>query len=258
MSGSLIVERPDPRIARLVLCQPGKKNAIDDALRDALAGALADALANDGVDAIILTGAGANFSAGGDIDGLSRLDLKNFREWLGKSHDIVRAISGSEKPVIASVKGVCAGGGLSLAMAADVVLAGESARFSCGFGGIGLIPDLGLLHTLRERVGTGAAKRLINGKKPIGAGAALAIGLVDEAVPDEELEAASCAEALRLASFSKLAFRLTKALLSAPATRLDALLDAELDAQERCIHSPEFTKRAAAFLGRRQTAPQKS
>ena len=106
------------------------------------------------------------FSAGGDIAGMNAADLAAGRERFRITHRLVRLMVKSAKPIIAAVEGHAVGAGLSLALCCDTVIAAEDARFASSFGRVGLIADLGLLHTLPARVGEGRARQIFCTAKP--------------------------------------------------------------------------------------------
>ena len=109
----------------------------------------------------MLTGAGGHFCAGGDISGMRIDDLAAGRERFRLTHRLVKLMVHCAKPIIAAVEGYAVGAGLSLALCCDTIVAAENARFAAGFGRIGLIADLGLNHTLPQRIGMGRARQLL-------------------------------------------------------------------------------------------------
>ena len=135
------------------------------------------------VRAVVLTGGGGTFSAGGDISGMDVADLAAGRERFRTTHRLVRLLIESSKPVIAAVEGWAVGAGLGLALCCDTIIAAGDARFMAGFGRVGLIADFGLLHTLPRRVGEGRARQILLYGEAMDAAAAERIGLIDHVVP---------------------------------------------------------------------------
>jgi 2-(1,2-epoxy-1,2-dihydrophenyl)acetyl-CoA isomerase len=188
--GELLVEHRG-RVRWVTLNRPHRLNAFTWDLRDRLLAALTVAPGDD-LDAIVLTGAGRGFCAGVDLDVLrdeADVPPPARRADLERAQQIVQLMSGAPCPVVAAVNGVAAGGGWGLALAADVVVAVESARFVTAFVQLGLVPDLGFGYHLTRRVGPMAAKSIIMRGRRLDAAEALALGAVDVVVPAGELVA---------------------------------------------------------------------
>ena len=248
MSDDVLLETRDGEIAVLTLNNPGRRNALSLALREALVAAL-ERLEGDGaVRAIVLTGADGNFSSGGDISGMNATDLAAGRERFRINHRLVRLMIKSAKPLIAAVEGWAAGAGVGLALACDTIVAGAEARFVLSFGKVGLIPDFGLLHTLPLRVGQGRARQMMLYGEPVGAAAALEIGLVDQMVPPGTALTAALDRARLFTATAPLPVGLTKQYL---ASGLDAALDWERDMQSTLFLTADHAEGKAAFLGKR-------
>ena len=177
----------DGDIAILTLDNPARRNALSLEMRLKLTEALRRLDGDADVRALVLTGTGGHFCAGGDIAGQGSGSLADGRERFRMTHEMVRLLVRCSKPSIAAVEGWAAGAGLSLALLCDSVVAGEGAKFSAPFGKVGLIADLGLLHTLPRRIGEGRARQMLLYGEAMEAREALATGL-DEAL-DWEREA---------------------------------------------------------------------
>lgn len=237
----------------LTLNAPAKRNAISTAMRLALR----DQLQALGVDrdcrAIVLTGAGGQFCAGGDVTEMTAgaSDPLWAARRLTFLHDSVRAIVGGAKPVVAAVEGVAAGAGLSLMAACDVVVASREVRMIASFVRIGLVADCGLQFTLAARVGAAAAHRILLGGETVGAERAATIGLVDELVAPGEALARAVAIAESYAALPPLALAATKAMRArSPATLEDALA-LEADIQSRLAMTADHDEAKRAFQERR-------
>lgn len=201
----------DGAVATLTLDRPTALNALSLGLKVALRGALESIAADRSVRVVILTGAGRAFCAGQDLDeradpGAQPLDVE-LRE---RYAPIIRAIRTMDQPVIAAINGVAAGAGASLALACDLRMAAASARFVLAFGRIGLLPDSGATWFLPRLVGAARAADLALVGDPIGAEAALDMGLVSRVVDDAGLAGEARALADRLADAAPLALAATK------------------------------------------------
>ena len=215
----MLTETRDGATAVLTLDYPARRNALAIPMRRALADALERIEADPQVRAIVVTGAGGTFCAGGDISGMDVADLAAGRERFRLTHRLVRALIKSAKPVVAAIEGWCVGAGLSLAMCCDTVVAAENARFAAGFGKVGLIADLGLLHTLPARIGQGRARQVFLYGDTMDAAAAERIGIVDTLTP--------------------------------PGAALAAALDWEREAQSALFLTADHAEGKAAFLAKR-------
>jgi enoyl-CoA hydratase/carnithine racemase len=250
MPGAILADRPRPGLLRLAMSQPGKKNAIDRAMREALLGAFAEAARDERTHAVVLTGDGADYGAGGDLDGIAAIPPPEFRAYLAEGHRLVRAAYAFPKPLVAAVAGIGVGGGVALALCADHVVMAKGARVGLPFQRIGFVPDWGTLHTLPRRLGPHAAARLFARMGLIGAEEAGIIGFADELADEAALQDAALARAEALAALPPRAFAETKRLLR-DADALDVALAAELDAQERQF-TGEFREGLAAFREKRE------
>lgn len=237
-----------PGIVQLVMTQPHKKNALNSAMREALADRIT-ALADDpAVAALILTGADGNFSAGGDIQGLMKIDRVDFRRYLKRGHQLVLKLWNLEKPTVAAIEGVGVGGGLALAMCCDYIVMGRSATIGFTFLKIGFVPDWGTLFTVTQRVGAARARELFLTADLIDAARACELGLVDLVVDDRQVQPAALAAAQRLAQHSKRAYAYTKRFLQNLPATLEQTLEFETLAQENCFKSEDFLAGVAPYL----------
>jgi 2-(1,2-epoxy-1,2-dihydrophenyl)acetyl-CoA isomerase len=243
---TLLVERDDG-VDTLTLNRPEALNALNGQLRRELLAALNAARKDDAVRAVVITGAGRGFCAGADLrGGATELD---FRRVLSSEYSpLIEAMRGLPKPIIAAVNGVAAGAGVSLALAADVVLAGESARFVPAFARIGLVPDSGLARVMVRALGRHRAFEILMGERQLGAVEARDLGLVAAIVPDGELADATRALAHRLAAGPTRGIGLTKRLLNASEdASLGEALAAEAALQELAGRTDDHAEGVAAF-----------
>lgn len=244
----MLTEDRDGLTAVLTLNYPERRNALAIPMRRALVEALERIEADPALRAIVITGAGGTFCAGGDISGMDVADLAAGRERFRLTHQLVRLLIKGSKPIVAAVEGWCVGAGLSLAMCCDTVMAARDARFAAGFGKIGLIADLGLLHTLPARIGQGRARQVFLYGDPMDAARAEQVGLVDELVDAGGALDAAIARARRFADAAPLPVALTRQWLAAG---LDAALDWEREAQSGLFLTADHAEGKAAFLQKR-------
>ena len=202
-------------IARITLNRPHRANGVDRELAEALMTISLQCESDRSVRAVLLRGAGDTFSAGGDLKNfVEQADLPAYlRETTSYLHLAIARFAQLHVPVIAAVHGAAAGGGLSLALACDIVIAAESARFVSAYTKIGLVPDGGLTYILPRLVGLRRATELILFNRVLSASQALEWGLITRVVPDIELFPAAEKMAEQLASGPTLAFGRTKQLL---------------------------------------------
>lgn len=250
MDDSLIVARRDG-VMVLTLNRPERLNALTDPLHIALRAALDQAAADCSVRAILLHGAGRGFCAGQDLAAVAPgQDLGDTLE--RRFNPLIRAIRALPVPVVCAVQGVAAGAGANLALACDIVLAGEGARFVQSFVRIGLIPDAGGTHMLPRLAGDARARGMALLGEPVSAAQAAAWGLIWRVVPDGELLPEAHRVAAQLAALPAQALALTKQALNGSAAHtLDQQLDLERDLQRIAGASADFREGMQAFLEKR-------
>ena len=249
-SDPLIVER-EQGVATLTLNRPEALNALNAELRSELLSALKSIARDAEVRAVVITGAGRGFCSGADLRGGS--GERAFRRVLTDEYNpLIEAIRALPKPVIASVNGVAAGAGMSLALAADVVIAADEARFVPAFHRIGLVPDSGLTRILVRALGRHRAFEILVGERQLTAEAAQEAGLVAAVVSPDRLAEATRELAGRLAGGPTLGIGLTKRLLNAAedATLAEGL-KAEAGLQEIAGRSEDHAEGVAAFTEKR-------
>ena len=238
------------RVAVLTLNRPSRMNALSPDLRDALGAAVGRLATDRAVGAIVLTGAGRAFCAGGDIDSMDEPGLREAQARIEAAGRVARLLIAGPQPIIAAVNGVAAGAGLSLACAADHVVASTEARFCAAFSNLGLAPDWGLSLTLPARVGTVRARRMSILAEVVDAETALAIGLADELCPPSQMLERAVAQAACYAARAPLATAQIRAHALPPAA-LDAALAAEAARQATLFQTADHREGLAAFRARR-------
>ena len=252
MTDGLRVEVDGP-IATLTLDRPEALNALTVPVKVALRDALESIADDRAVRAVILTGAGRAFCAGQDLAEREQPDAAPLEvEVRERYNPIIRALRSMGQPVIAAVNGVAAGAGASLALACDLRIASESARFMLAFGRIGLVPDSGASWFLPRLVGSAKAAELALLNDSVDAAEALRLGLVSKVVPAEQLMTAAREMAQRLADGAPLAIALTKqALDRALSIDLDAALEGEAKLQGIAGASADHAEGLTAFREKR-------
>jgi 2-(1,2-epoxy-1,2-dihydrophenyl)acetyl-CoA isomerase len=239
-------------VATITLNRPDTLNALNTTMRRELREALKAASRDDDVRAVVITGEGRGFCAGADLRGGA--GEREFRRVLtDEYHPLVEAIRRLPKPVVASVNGVAAGAGVSLALAADLVLAADDARFVAAFGRVGLLPDSGLTRTLVRALGRHRATQLLLSGEPLSAADARAAGLLAGVVPSAELSQATVTLARQLADGPTAAIGLTKRAINiAEDSSLDEGLAAEAALQELAGRTADHAEGLAAFAEKRE------
>ncbi|HEX8143234.1 MAG TPA: enoyl-CoA hydratase-related protein [Pyrinomonadaceae bacterium] len=244
-------------VALITLNRPAALNALTVELGVEFSRAVTEAR-ESGARAIVLTGAGRAFCAGGDLREMRRMAESEgradafFDEPLKLLHDCIRLIRRTPLPFIAAVNGFASGGGCNLALACDLVFAGESARFNQAFILIGLTPDCGGTFILPRLVGLKRATELLMTGDVLDARRAAEIGMVNRVVADEELMPEALRMAARLAAAPTVAIGRVKELLEQSATNdYSAQLDLEHKAQIQSGQTGDFREGVAAFLEKR-------
>jgi 2-(1,2-epoxy-1,2-dihydrophenyl)acetyl-CoA isomerase len=231
-----------------------KANAFDLSMVDELLDALQRAGKDPAVRCVVLTGAGRVFSAGQDVTAFAQAEGPvSFRAHLERTYNrLIRRMRELPKPLVGAINGAAAGAGLGIALATDVRIAARSARFVFGFSGIGLTCDSGTSLMLPLLIGPARAAEMAFGNTPVSADQALAWGLVNRVVEDDQLAAASAAWAADLAQGPTVALGLIKrAFLHGLSSPLDACLDYEAQLQEIAGRTQDHREGVSAFLGKR-------
>ncbi|MBN9462254.1 MAG: enoyl-CoA hydratase/isomerase family protein [Burkholderiales bacterium] len=252
MTAEPVLYQTEHAVAAITLNRPDVLNALDDALVRALREAVERAAADEAVRAVLLTGAGRGFSAGADLASIppGRVDLGQvLRE---RYHPLILALRRMPKPVVCAVNGAAAGAGMSIALAADIVLAARSAYFVQSFAKIGLIPDAGSTWLLPRLAGASRARAMALLAERIDAEQACRFGLVWEVLDDEALLPHARRLAAHLATQPTRACALIKqAFEASDGHDLAQQLELEATLQAQAGDSDDFREGVAAFLQRR-------
>jgi 2-(1,2-epoxy-1,2-dihydrophenyl)acetyl-CoA isomerase len=242
-------------VATLTLDRPDAFNALNLALGRELFSAVLELDEDPGVRCIVITGAGKAFCGGGDVkdfaDALPRIGVL-IKELTTYVHGAVSRLVRTPKPVLTAVNGVAAGGGLSLAMAGDLVLAAESARFTMAYSRIAATPDGSSSYWLPRLVGLRRAIELFYTNRVLTAREALEWGLVTRVVPDGELAGATRKLAEELAQGPTLALGRGKLLFHASTTEsLETQMELESQSIAQSGHTEDFAEGVRAFTAKR-------
>lgn len=242
-------------VARITLNRPEIGNAIDGTLAAGFAGVVDRIAADPGVRAVLMTGAGRMFCAGGDIANM-RAGVDDLAASLGASlpvlHAAVLKFSRLPVPVVTALNGPVGGGGIALALCADVVLAARSFKLRGGYSAIGLSPDLGASWFLAQRAGPLHARRVLFLNEPHDAHRCLEIGLVDAVHDDDRLAAEADALVARLACAATLSLAKIKRLTAlAPMQSLEAHLAMEAEGMIASGATADAREGITAFIEKR-------
>jgi 2-(1,2-epoxy-1,2-dihydrophenyl)acetyl-CoA isomerase len=241
----------------ITLNRPNSLNALTTEVARDFQAAVAE-VQERGARAIVLTGAGRAFCAGGDLREMQRMAESEgkveafFDEPLSLLNECILLIRRTPVPFIAAVNGAASGGGCNLALACDLVIAAEGARFNQAFIKIGLVPDCGGTFILPRLVGWKRAAELMMTGDVVTAGNALEMGMINLVVPDQELLARALAMAEKLAQAPTVAIGRIKELLEASATNdYGGQLELERKAQIKAGLTKDFREGVAAFIEKR-------
>lgn len=247
----LVVEQQDGLVI-LRLNRPERLNALSAGLLARLAAEVPRVMAAPDVRAIMITGTGKAFCAGGDVGSMAGpADREAILEGMRSYHPWLKALWASDKLVITAVNGVAAGGGFGLALIGDLILASEESSFKCAFTSLGAAPDYGLGFTLPRMVGAVRAAEILFSDRRITARAAFELGMVSRVLPAEGF----AEEALQIAGdMARLprGAQLTKRLLRLESADAFArYLEVEAETQTEAFQSADFAEGVAAFREKR-------
>jgi 2-(1,2-epoxy-1,2-dihydrophenyl)acetyl-CoA isomerase len=250
-------------VGHLQLNRPDSANGLNIEMLEGLHDALRRCIAEPRMRVLLLSGAGANFCAGGDVHEFAAKGAQlptYIRGATALLQEVIGGLIHLDAPVIAKIQGYAAGGGgMGLMCASDLVICGQSAKFLAGATRVGMAPDAGLSVTLPRLVGARKAAELLLMNTPLSAAEALSLGLVNRVVPDVDLDREALVYAEKLASGAPLALAATKRLLWAG---VGASVEAAMPEESRTVadlcHSEDvheglaavIEKRSAQFLGK--------
>jgi 2-(1,2-epoxy-1,2-dihydrophenyl)acetyl-CoA isomerase len=256
-----VIKELDGPIAHLVLNRPELRNAMNTPSLDVFVRHLREIEQDPAIRCIILRGVGKHFMAGADMKAFktdidqSNGDLRSLFEErvLRDGNRFPQLMERMPQPIIASVRGGVIGGGLAMALAADMIIASDTAFFSATQINFGLLPDGGVTWNLTRLVGPRHAKKLMLLGEPMSAMEAERIGLVSQVVPDADLESATLELASKIAAKPRTSLNSIKQLVNeAPLTTMGEALQHEARRVGDCVSHQDFIEGLSAFLEKRK------
>jgi len=247
----VLYDIPSPGVARITLNRPAERNRWGRTERALMDGLVARALADDEVRAVILTGAGGHFTAGGNIKEFGAIEVVEQLGNVRAAQAMARRILHADKPFIAAVEGWAAGAGVGVACLCDLIVGDPTTKFVLSFAKIGMTPDVGLHLTLAQRVGVARARRMLLRAETVDAEEALRIGLLDELAAPGGVQgrALEIAAAFAVAPPNALAGIKRGMLLTAIA--MEAVLEYEASTMAVSLTGREVAEGARAFIEKR-------
>lgn len=240
-------------VATIVISRPERKNAITVAMRSEIEEAFRRAQDDHDVRAIVFTGAGSDFSAGADVGEMGGGGVRHSLYKMRHLHRMARGVAGTNKPVIAAVRGVCIGMSWALALACDVIVAAEDARFQFAFRHIGLAPDGGAAYLLTRYVPLQRAKEIMYSGRFVSGTEAASLGLALHAVPSDDVQAKARELALAFAQAPTVALMMAKRQFdAAPAQTFDQALDFEANIQPLMVETEDHKEGTTSFKEKRK------
>lgn len=245
------------RVALITLNEPGSMNVFTSTMKQGLLEAVEMADRDSDVHVAVITGAGKAFHAGGDIKGMGDRTIVESLDKIGEATDVVFRVATMKKPVISAVNGYAMGAGFSLALASDIIIAAEEAKFGVSFVTVGLLPDCGLLHFLPIVVGPWKAKELIFSGGVLTAQEAQQYGIVNRVVEKGKalIEALQYAE--QLAAGPVQSMNLAKSVMQSTVNReLVGTMKYEILAQTILQQTNDHKEGISAFKEKRKASFQ--
>jgi 2-(1,2-epoxy-1,2-dihydrophenyl)acetyl-CoA isomerase len=254
---AVVLQSVEDGLAILTLNRPDRMNAINSELATALNEALTAISIDKYIHAVLITGAGKGFCAGGDLkeiwEGRQNNDTESLEPLLRSGMGAVLKIRTMRQPVVAAVNGAAAGAGMNIALAADVRFASETASFGETFAKVGLFPDYGGTYFLPQLVGHAKAAELLYSGDMFDAKTALQLGIVNKLVPADKLMDEAKAFAMNIVHGPRMASRaLKQVLFGNERAALTKALEYEVEEQIRCFASEDCLEGLRAFFEKRK------
>ena len=253
----VVLETAEHGIATVVMNRPDCLNSLNKELAAGLNEAFTRLAQDESIRVVVLTGAGRAFCAGGDLNFLRRGresgDVKQLEPLLRSGVQMILKMRTMPQPVIAAVNGAAAGGGMNIALAADIRIAAEEATFGQSFAKVGLFPDYGGTYFLPQLAGPSNAAEMFYTGEMIDAQAALRLGLVSRVVPSARLEAEVRTLAQKIAQGPTIAIAAAKrTLFGSERQALETALENEVQQQMKCFLSQDCAEGLRAFFEKRR------
>ncbi len=244
-------------IATVLLDRADKLNALSGEMYHELADSFTALNSDDTARAVVLTGAGRAFCAGGDVGSMGGYDVVSGRKRSKGHQQMILALHHLEKPVIAAIRGPAAGIGASMALACDLIVASETAYLLMAFKNVGIPPDGGAIYFLTQHLGLARAKEIVYSARKLPAAEARDMGLISKVVPDNQLETEAMALARDIAGSATYALTLAKRMFQYMyVPTLEQLLEMEVLAICGARMTHDHVEGVTAFKGKTQTAVQ--
>lgn len=254
VASNIVETRREGGVVIVTMNYPERRNALSMKMRLALLHTFDQLFHHDDdCRAIVLTGAGGHFCAGGDLSEMTTVSpsLLEMRERIAVGTRLFRMLYTGNKPIVAAIEGSCMGAGVSLLAACDDAISSNQAKYSCAFVKVGLLPDTGLLWTLPQKVGGGKARELLLSGQSFDGIEAARIGLVSQVVPAGEVIAAAIAQATRFAAFPPVTLALLKASLVNGMNSIEDACRLETDLNPLTRQTKDHTEAVTAFMEKR-------
>ncbi|WP_280155395.1 enoyl-CoA hydratase/isomerase family protein [Piscinibacter sp. XHJ-5] len=238
-------------VAVIRLSYPARRNAFGMQMRTQLRDRLREAMADEALRAIVITGEGGHFCAGGDISEMAQRSLLQNRERWNVVVDLIRLIATGPKPVVTAVEGSAMGAGFSIAALGDYLVCARDAKFGAAFARMGLMPDMGALWSLQHRVGRAKAREILGLARPFDGAEACRIGLANELCePGQALER-GIAVASEYAALPPVTSALLKSTLAQGVDSLEAAIRSETEFQAVAMGTADHHEAVRAFMEKR-------
>jgi len=248
---AVIVTRPTPYVAQVAINRPEAKNAIDETTRLALIETVEGVLADSRVRALLLCGTNGVFCAGGDLASMRGMSEEQARTRMQSGHQLVQLLWNADIPVVVAMEKFAIGAGAGLALIADYIIAGETARMNFPFLDLGLVPDWGSTQSLVRKAGWGTARRLVLDRAALKGQQLLDLNLVEQIVKDDKVMASAIDKAQELSLLPRLALRQFKETMRQSPVAMKSALQAEENHQTQCFLSDEFEEGLTALQEKR-------
>ena len=252
MSEPIAVADLEGGVRLITLDRPEKKNALTGAMYDAMRAALGSADESEKIGAVVFAGQPGMFSAGNDLAEFMAAAEGGFSA--SPALGFIRQLARTRTPMVAAIDGIAVGIGATLSLHCDLVYASPAARLRMPFVELGLVPEAASSYLLPLRVGRLRASELLLLSAALDADEALSLGLVNAVIPADMLVAHALAQAARLAGLPRGALAASRRLIRGDQARVEAALEAEAEAFDAQLRSPEAQDRLAAFLARAKPA----
>jgi 2-(1,2-epoxy-1,2-dihydrophenyl)acetyl-CoA isomerase len=260
-ANEMVLQNLDKGLLTITMNRPERRNALSPEMTQGLVDAAKRAAEDHEVRAVLIKGAGGTFCVGGDVkamaEGRAPLPFEAKLANLRRGMEVSRILHQMPKPVVAQLDGAAAGAGLSIALACDLRVAGESAKITTAFAKVGFSGDYGGTYFLTHLLGSAKARELYLTSPVLTAREALVLGMVTRVVPDAEVEAAAHELAMSLAQGPTVALGyIKKNINNAELLSLEACFDAEAMHHSRCSDTADHKEAATAFVEKRKPAFQ--